>query len=256
MQLFDMHCHLGFANDAEAVRETLRESGVHAFSCTVTPAEYERDLARLAGADACTVALGLHPWRVADGTCEGLELARFEELASTTRFIGEVGLDFYAKRDERESRRLQQNVFEHVLRACDASLRFPRKLVSIHVVNAASEALRLLGEYDTPARHDCIFHSFKGSSEELKSAVEMGCYFSVGPRMLAKGYGREYARIIPLDRLLLETDLPERPGDAWSCEAWVAALTNTLSAIAEIRGLPEDDLAHIIAETSKDLLER
>ena len=263
-QLFDMHCHLSFVDDAQAVRACLRESGVRALSCTVTPAEYEQGLEAFAGVPACTVALGLHPWQVADGACgtgdDELKLERamkrFEELAPSTRFIGEIGLDYRGTRGEAPSRQLQQAYFDLILQACEAVSRFPRKLISLHASsNVTSDVLDMLERRcNMPARHDCIFHWFQGTSEDLKRARELGCYFSMGPRMLATKRGAEYARIVPLDRLLLETDSPAHPGDAWSCEAWLSALAGALDTIAEIRSESEDKIARVIAETSERLL--
>ena len=255
-RLFDMHCHLGFVNDAETVRRALDGTDAHALSCTVLPEEYERDREAFAGLEACTVALGLHPWQVASGAAGETELARFEELAPTTRFIGEVGLDYAGSRGEFPACEAQQQVFHQVLIACNLPSDFPRKLLSIHAVHAASNVLDMLEEHDAFARHDCIFHWFAGTSEELKRAIDAGCFFSVGPRMLATKRGREYARIIPIERLLLETDSPSAPGEAWSREAWLDALAGALATIANIRNISEEELARTLARTSETLLTR
>lgn len=253
-RLFDMHCHLGFVKDVEAVRDCLEESRIRVLSCTVTPTEYRHDRETFADASECTVALGAHPWRIADGSCSAQELERFAELAPTTRFIGEIGLDYAGDRGEPAARELQQDAFDHVLAACDAPSAFPRKLLSIHAVKAASDALDILEAYDALTRHDCIFHWFAGASEELKRAIDAGCCFSVGPRMLATKRGREYARIIPEERLLLETDSPAHPDEAWSCAEWMASLSEALATIAEIKNVSEEGLARTIARTSERLL--
>lgn len=117
--LYDMHCHLGFAPSPGATAKDGAAAGIGAFSCTVEPAEYER--LQLILADASNVALGLgaHPWWVADGRVGETELARFCELARTTRFIGEIGLDFAGPRDTEESRALQTSAFACILAACN-----------------------------------------------------------------------------------------------------------------------------------------
>lgn len=253
-RLFDMHCHLGFVRDADAVRRCLQDDGIHALSCTVSPADYLQSMHDLANTASCTVALGLHPWQVASVAYGEAELARFEELAPTTRFIGEVGLDHAGERGAPTACEQQRSAFARVLEACDAPSPFPRKLLSIHAVHAASEVLKALEDHNAPVRHDCVFHWFSGTPEELKRAIGAGCFFSVGPRMLATKRGREFARIIPEDRLLLETDLPAREGDAWDCGAWIDALSGSLEAIARIRNARPDELAVAIAHTSAKLL--
>ena len=117
--LYDMHCHLGFAPSPDATAKDGAEAGIGAFSCTVEPAEYEQ--LQLILADASNVALGLgaHPWWIADGRVGETELARFCELARTTRVIGEIGLDFAGPRDTEESRALQTCAFACILAACN-----------------------------------------------------------------------------------------------------------------------------------------
>lgn len=256
MCLFDMHCHLGFVEDVAAVRCCMSSGDTKALSCTVLPSEYERDVVTFSDVTACTVALGLHPWQVADGVAHGEQLTRFEELAPTTRFIGEVGLDYAGNRGDDDARERQRNVFCQVLDACDATSEHPRKLISLHAVQAANVVLDLLDARDVFSRHQCIFHWFAGTAEELKRAIEAGCFFSVGPRMLATKRGREYARIIPEDRLLLETDSPSHPGEAWDCIRWTEALQDALAVIADMRKICAEELACKIARTSERLLRR
>ena len=67
----------------------------------------------------------------------------------------------------------------------------------------------MLEKYELLEDNTIIFHWFSGSSAQLKRARDLGCFFSVNAFMLQTKRGREYAKAIPLDRLLIETDLPE-----------------------------------------------
>ena len=189
-----------------------------------------------------------------------VELDRFCELARATRFIGEIGLDFAGPRDTEESRVRQTGAFARILAACDqpvapsAAGDLASKLISIHAVNAAATALNLLEAAGTLARHQVIFHWFSGASDDLHRAIKLGCFFSVGPRMLASRRGREYARQIPVSQLLLETDMPARAGDKLPAEVWRAELDNALSGIAQLKGIDRANLAERIASTSRELL--
>ncbi len=256
-KLYDMHCHLGFAPAPEAVAATGAQAGIAALSCTVEPAEYERLRPALNAAPNAAVALGAHPWWIADGRMSNAELERFCALAPATRFIGEVGLDFAGPRDADESRRAQIAALDRILAACDAAPAAEEtsgKLISVHAVNAAATVLGLLEEHGTTGRHTVIFHWFSGTSEELARARDLGCYFSVGPRMLVSRRGREYARQIPLDRLLLETDMPSRAGDSLPANVWQAELNNALTGIAQLKAADRGALAAQIATTSAELL--
>ena len=114
--------------------------------------------------------------------------------------------------------------------------------------------LDLLQEANTLARHRVILHWFSGTSDDLNRAVAAGCYFSVGPRMLASRRGREYARQIPLDRLLLETDMPSREGETLPANIWRAELGNALAGIAQLKNIDRDLLTEHLATTSSALL--
>ncbi|MEC4176800.1 TatD family hydrolase [Adlercreutzia sp. R7] len=130
----------------------------------------------------------------------------------------------------------------------------PPKLISIHAVNAAGVALDLLEQAGTLSRHQVILHWFSGTSDDLIRAVRAGCFFSVGPRMLASRRGREYVRQIPLDRLLLETDMPSRAGDTLAAEVWHAELGNALAGIAQLKQLPRKEALAAVNQTSARLL--
>lgn len=256
-KLYDMHCHVGFAPAPATIAAAGAQAGIGALSCTVEPAEYERLRAALADAPNVAVALGAHPWWIADGRVGDAELERFCALAPTTRFIGEVGLDFAGPRDDDESRRLQIAALNRILDACDAApaaAETAGKLVSIHAVHAADVVLDLLQGHGTTGRHKVVFHWFSGTSDDLARAVRAGCYFSVGPRMLASRRGREYARQIPLDRLLLETDMPSREGETLPANVWCAELGNVLAGIAQLKNIDRGLLAERLAATSSALL--
>ncbi len=99
-----------------------------------------------------------------------------------------------------------------------------------------------------------IFHWFSGSGEELVRARKLGCFFSVNEMMLNTRRGRAYARQIPLECLLLETDAPPGLGKPYSAKALVDQLERTLNALAEIRDVSPETLAKRIAHTSAKLL--
>ena len=82
------------------------------------------------------------------------------------------------------------------------------KILSIHSVKAASTIIAELEEAGTFQTCKCIFHWFAGTSAERNRAVENGAFFSINRKMLATKSGRELIKVIPEDRLLLETDAP------------------------------------------------
>jgi TatD DNase family protein len=232
-----MHCHLDFAPDPAAAALACRAAGAAALSCTVDPRDYEAaraalDTPGLAQGNRVRVAAGLHPWWVADGSCGAAEVALACELAREGRFVGEVGLDFAPRREGTFDAQLA--AFDRVCAAAAAGEG--GKLLSIHAVRSAHAVLDVLERRGLLGSAHCVLHWFSGSGDELARAVRAGCWFSVGTRMLATKRGRAYARQVPADRLLLETDLPNDRGDRAGADAWLNDLAAVYDQLAQLLG--------------------
>lgn len=251
--LADMHCHLDRMTNAEEVARDAAAAGIAIFDTTVTPRDARAARARFAPQGNVVVGVGLHPWWLADGRCGDADVADLAALAATAPFIGEVGLDFGPK--HHASKDVQVDAFEHLCAAI-AAHPLPCRVLSIHAVRAAGCALDVLEAHGLLGRDDvtCIFHWFSGTSDELARARRAGCRFSVNEHMLRTKRGREYARQLPVDRLLLETDAPPGLDAPYSAVELEASLTRTLEAIAEMRAIPVCELATHIAATSQHLL--
>lgn len=254
--LFDMHCHLGFCNDAARAACELAAEGVGAFSNTVTPAEFVAQRAAFAGVGNMCVGVGLHPWWVGElnvGMAAAGDLELLCELVAWHRFVGEVGLDFSPRHVA--TREAQLQAFEAVAATCAC---VGGKVLSIHAVHTVDEVLDVLertGALAPAAQNACIIHWFSGTSNQLMRARHAGCYFSVNPRMLQTKRGRAYAQAIPANRLLLETDLPAQPGVPWNAAHVRQQLEEALQHLATLRGKNPGDLREHIAETSRRLLQ-
>lgn len=222
--LDDTHCHVAFMADVKQFAADAAAAGSRIFATTAEPIEYvldreEADCAEIradetqtarVGTDEGTAApglywgVGIHPWWVA--RTRGMlpfYLSKFEELLPRTAYVGEVGLDFSPRRESARDNQLM--VFERIAQLCAQA---GGKVLSIHCVRAHDDALAILERTGCMQNCICIFHWFSGSSEHLKQAIDLGCYFSISERMLASKRGREYAKAIPQNRLLLETDAP------------------------------------------------
>lgn len=84
----------------------------------------------------------------------------------------------------------------------------------------------------------------------------MGCFFSVNMRMLATDAGLEFAKAIPEDKLLMETDSPAHEGEEWSAGAWRQEAENTARGIAEARGMDYVKALELLAANSEALVSR
>lgn len=250
---FDMHCHLGFCEDAVQAARALAAAGVGAFSNTVTPVEFAEQRVALAGAGNVRTGAGLHPWWVG-GYDVAANWDRLYGLVARTRFVGEVGLDFSSAHIA--TRKAQVDALACVAHAC---ARTGDKVLSVHAVRAVDQVLDVLegaSVFGGMVGNACIIHWFSGTSDQLTRARRVGCYFSVNPRMLQSKRGRAYARAIPVDRLLLETDEPASAGAPWSAARVRKLLEETLAQLAALRGDDPAELRERIAQTSRTLLQQ
>lgn len=249
--LVDMHCHLELMANGDEVAREAAACGLGMLDAAVTPQDFAR--ARETHADNAFVrcAVGLHPWWIADGRLERSDIDQAVLACSRAQFVGEVGLDAGGRRAE--TLPVQRAALELIAEAC-ATHPVAGRVLTIHAVRTATDVLDILERFDLTRQAACIFHWFSGTSDELVRARHMGCFFSIGERMLASKRGRAYARAVPEDRLLLETDAPAENGETLTADAIAASLARTLAAIAELRQVPVDELGATVLATSRRLM--
>lgn len=251
MRLVDMHCHLDLmANGLEIAREA-EGRGVGFFCTTVTPDGTQEARRRFAPCPNVRVGVGLHPWWLADGTCGEPDVERACELAAEIPYLGELGLDG-GKRGA-GTQEAQAGALRRILRSA-AAHPLAGRVASFHAVRSADAVIGLVEETGLAEGAACILHWFSGTSDELWRAVRAGFLFSVNEHMLATKRGREYARILPEDRLLIETDAPPELGAPYELDRIERSLESTLERVAELRGCDPEALGTSIARRSAALL--
>lgn len=256
LQLFDAHCHLDLMAGPNTVAREAAAMGLGLFDCGVDPLNFAGARERSGNNSHVIAGVGLHPWWIADGRCRTAEVDLLCELASRERFIGEVGLDFSPRFTSTEE--IQTQAFE---RLCQALSQCPLagRVLSIHAVRAARATLDILESSgllkDAPNSPATIFHWFSGTSDELVRARGAGCYFSVNERMLATKRGREYARQIPLNRLLLETDAPVEPSAETTARQLVDSLIRTSEIIATLKDCAAESVKSVVLENSRSIFD-
>jgi TatD DNase family protein len=185
--------------------------------------------------------LGLHPELAADRKSE---LDLFDSFLPNTRCVGEVGLDgtpslrrFWAD---------QTLVFEHVLSACKAA---GGRIITIHSRRAVADVLDRLEQFSGAGIP--ILHWYSGSQRDLDRAIGLGCWFSVGPAMLAREKGRLLVARMPRHRLLTETDGPFGTLQGISLYPWDSI--QAVRTIASVWSISEDDVDHTLSDNLRNL---
>jgi len=258
MRFIDTHFHYDFLpqDSRERFKADLAREGVEIIAQTVRPSGF----VELESESLPMAAVGYHPWYI-DGNYER-ELEIFRAALPRTRFIGEIGLDFAPRRLDDVPAETQIHVFTSILDAVQASNQ--SHILSIHTVRSAGVVLDLLeprlntsssvapGETFVP-----IFHRFGGTSDELTRLIRAGGYISVNPLILRTKRGRAYVAQVPVDRLLLETDLPREPGSGDAAEVVaaevIAALRETVVEVAALRKMDEAELKNALAKNAEAL---
>lgn len=243
MKIYDMHCHIDLMQSmCEFSKEALDED-ISLLAMTTTPKAFEIEQKKLADFSNVRVALGLHPQLVFN---RFQELALIEKYIHTTRFIGEIGLDF--NKQFYHSKERQIDVFSQIIEWCQ---RGPMKIISIHSVRSDKDVLNILEKYDCTKHNKCILHWYSGTFKQLDRAIELGCFFSVNEYMLNSPNGRLVIQKIPIERLLLESDAPFI-SDIKTVEQLKRKLAG---CIDELRVMKGNEVLRCIFETSRQLFE-
>jgi len=196
--VIDFHCHIDLFPDPVSLISELDSLGIYVLAVTTTPKSWNHLQTLLAGRRRIKGAIGLHPELVAERFHEVDEVC---SILSDTPYVGEIGLD--GSPHFRSSFKLQQQVFERILKRCT---EVGGRIMSIHSRAATSAVLNLLQIYagaGTP-----VLHWFSGTEQELERAIKIGCWFSVGPTMLETTKGRRLVAAMPKSRVLTESDGP------------------------------------------------
>lgn len=196
--MMDLHCHVDLYPVHGEILNDIEDSGYYVLSVTTVPSAFKGTVALTENLTNCRTALGLHPQLAHQ---RHNELPLFDSLCGDTRYIGEVGLD--GSKGYAEHIEVQRLVFEHILNKC---CEFDDKILTIHSLNAVEEVLELLNKY--PKSGTPILHWFLATKKQVNNAVELGCYFSVGPAMLKSARAKKVISWLPQNRILLETDGP------------------------------------------------
>jgi TatD DNase family protein len=245
--MVDSHCHLAdevFADDLEAVIQRAAAAGV------------ERALVILAAEDAAEAnrarriedlwpevryGVGVHPHQAAafadDPERAAVAVRAQLERTPLARAVGEIGLDYHYDFSPPE---VQRAIFRVQVRLA----RELRRPVVVHTREADTDTMAILREEgggDVPG----VLHCFTGDAALARDGIELGLYISVAgiitfPKAAAL---RETVRLVPVDRLLTETDSPFlAPVPHRGRRNEPAHVAHIVDALAMLHGLERGDL--------------
>ena len=207
--LIDSHCHLDnpkFDEDRDAVIGRALEAGVETMVSIGTgdgPPDLEVAVRLAEKYPSVLATVGVHPHDAKLATAE--TCPRLEQLLKHPRVIalGEIGLDYHYDHSPRD---IQKAVFIDQISVARAA-GVP---IIIHTRTAWDDTFEILEKYWKPAGLPGIMHCFSGGPTEAQRSLDMGFYISFAgvvtfPKSLEI---QAAARMVPEDRLLVETDAP------------------------------------------------
>lgn len=216
----DLHSHLDLYPDALGMLIEVSRRNSFTLVVTTSPRAWIGTTKMFREYPNIQVALGLHP-EIAER--KAAEHPLLLSLIEKAPYIGEIGLDGSPR--FRHSLPLQEEIFSSAIAQCQAS---GGKVMSIHSRGAAGLVLDILERY--PGAGKPILHWFSGTIKQLQRAVDLGCWFSVGPAMLEGSKGRNLLQLMPVDRVLPETDGPFAQLNGAPLLPWDAVLIDTYLA--------------------------
>lgn len=182
--------------------------------------------------------VGVHP-----NDAQKIDCGTFDELERLfehpkVKALGEIGLDYHWG----VPKEAQLAAFVRQLEIA-AKMRVP---VVIHTRDAWQDTLDALRAHWAPTGLACIMHCFTGNARQAEECCELGFYLAFGGIVTFPKSGelREAARVVPLERLLLETDAPYlAPAPYRGKRNEPAHVAYTARAVAAARGMDVEELA-------------
>ena len=247
--IFDTHAHYddeAFQDDLEGLLSAFPEGGISGVvSCGVNEESSKKNIELAHKYGFIYAAVGYHGLNTEDLTDNYLEAIKALAQDKKVVAIGEIGLDYHY---EKETKDLQIKIFREQIKLAN-KLNLP---VIVHDREAHEDTLNILKELKPKG----VLHCFTGSVETAKEIIKLGMYIGLGGAVTFKNAVKpvEVAKIVPEDRLVLETDAPYMspvPFRGKRCTSLL--IPYTAQKIAEVRNTDVQALLDATDRNARDL---
>ncbi len=253
--LIDTHCHLNYEYDngrtaTQLVEACLMNNVKYQITIATDHTNFEAVQKISESFPSVFHTIGIHPHEASLVTPEILALMKTYLNHPKCVAVGEIGLDYFYEHSDREKQKLEcASQLEIALEA--------KKPVVIHSRDGEDDLLDMLVDYARDLRGGYspgVIHCFSGTEKFARACLDLGFYISLSGIFTFKTTEdlRQMVKGFPIDRLLVETDAPflaPVPMRGRKCEP--AMVKHTALKLAEVMGLPFDDLARITSENAK-----
>lgn len=245
--LYDTHAHLDdemFDADRNAVIQKIKDAGIGMVNNIGSSMQSSRDSIALAEKyDFIRAVVGVHPSETHDMTMSDIDQLRQMATHEKVVAIGEIGLDYHYDNTDPKT---QKQWFRAQL---DLAKEFSMPVV-IHDRDSKGECIQILKEKDI---HCGVIHCFSGSAETAKEILDMGLNISFTGVITFKNAKRaiEALKVIPLERLFIETDCPYMAPEPHRGTRNDSSLVSHIAQkVAEVKGIPYDEVVRVTCENA------
>ncbi len=251
MELIDTHCHLTFEQFGGNVEQVIQRSREESVTGWITVGTDIKDSAKAVeltgGFENMYAAVAIHPHEAKTVTADILKELRGLAQRNKVVAIGETGLDYHY---DFSTPQQQRDCFTRHLEIA-AELNLP---VIIHSRQAFDETIEILSKYGSGLR-GVVFHCFSGSAEQGRIVLDKGYFISFTGVVTFKNAEktREAARVVPIERLMIETDAPYMSPEPMRKQKVnePAFMIHTARCLAQLKQMDLADFAQEVTATTK-----
>ena len=245
--MIDSHCHLDHEpmySDLENVINRSKNTGVEKILSICTTNDSFKKIIKIVNFDPIIYGTyGIHPHECSKNIVTKDEIINNIKQNKKIIAIGESGLDFYYNHSDREKQISSFKV--HI----EASLDLNMPII-VHSRNAENETYEILKSYEE-FKPKILMHCFTGSTEFANKLLSMGSYFSASGIITFKNSTdlQETFKLIPNDKLLIETDSPYlAPVPLRGKKNEPSYIKHTLEKLAYLKNIEFDKLEKITSQ--------
>lgn len=250
--LFDSHAHYNdrkFDGDRFEILDSMEKNGIgYIVNASDSMESIDKILPLCEKYDFMYAAVGVHPEEV--GTLCEADIDRLREFSKHKKVcaIGEIGLDYHYDDVPKD---VQKYWFDRQLTLAE-EVNLP---VIIHDREAHEDCLNILKKHDI-RRIGGVMHCYSASCEMARDILGIGMYFGFGGTVTFKNAKKvqKAAEVIPLERILLETDCPYLAPEPHRGERNSSLLMHYVAEkLAEIKGVNVEEVEEVTLQNAKRL---
>lgn len=240
----DGHTHLDFFEDKiDLAIKDINENKILTLANSMDIESYKLNKEFEKRSKYIISSFGIHPWKAKDfkGNLEDLN-----KYIKESKLIGEIGLDFFWEEDKSTYEK-QRKIFNYIL---DESIK-ENKFISIHTKGAEEEIYNILKNKEY---NKVLIHWYSGDLDILKKLIDLGCYFTISVDIGYSKLSEIILSMIPLNRLLLETDGPTALEWINGEYGYPKYIIDVYKKVATLKKIPLEELESIIEKNMASII--